>query len=58
MCSTNTTPSNRTVHLRKHMGEALLALETGKQLIVAETKTDGKNRRAKTFPNDARITFL
>ncbi len=49
---------DETAYLRKHMGEALLALEAGKQLIVAETKTDGKKRRANTFPNDARITFL
>jgi three-Cys-motif partner protein len=49
---------DETAYLRKHMGEALLALETGKRVMVAETKTDGKKRRARTFPNDALVTFL
>jgi hypothetical protein len=40
------------------MGEALLQLETDGKLRVAETKTDGKKRRAKTFPNDALVTLL
>ena len=42
-----------TAYLRKHMGEALLQLETDGKLQVAENKTDGKKRRAKTFPNEA-----
>jgi hypothetical protein len=47
-----------TAYLRKHMGEALMQLETDGKLKVAENKTDGKKRRAKTFPNEALITFL
>jgi three-Cys-motif partner protein len=46
-----------TAYLRKHMGEALLQLETNGKLKVAENKTDGKKRRAKTFPNEALVTF-
>jgi hypothetical protein len=49
---------NETAYLRKHMGEALLQLETNGKLKVAENKTDGKKRRAKTFPNEALVTFL
>ena len=47
-----------TAYLRKHMGEALLQLETGGKLKVAENKTDGKKRRARSFPNEALVTFL
>lgn len=47
-----------TAYVRKHMGEVLLQLETGGNLSVAPTKTDGTNRRAKSFPNDAQVTFL
>ena len=47
-----------TAYLRKHMGEALLQLETDGKVKVAENKTDGKKRRAKTFPNEALVTFL
>jgi hypothetical protein len=47
-----------TAYLRKHMGEALLQLETDGKLKVAENKTDGKKRRAKSFPNEALVTFL
>jgi three-Cys-motif partner protein len=47
-----------TAYLRKHMGEVLLQLETGGKLAVAENKTDGKKRRAKSFPNEALVTFL
>lgn len=46
-----------TAYLRKHMGEALLQLETDGKLRVAENKSDGKRRRAKSFPNEALITF-
>jgi hypothetical protein len=46
-----------TPYLRKHMGEALLQLETDGKLRVAEDKTDGKRRRAKSFPNEALVTF-
>jgi len=49
---------DHTAYLRKHMGEALGQLEAGHKLKVAEIKTDGKRRRAKTFPNEALVTFL
>jgi three-Cys-motif partner protein len=49
---------DQTAYLRKHMGEALLQLETDGKLKVAENKTDGKKRRAKTFPNEALVSFL
>lgn len=47
-----------TAYLRKHMGEVLLQLEIGGKLAVAENKTNGKKRRVKSFPNEARVTFL
>jgi three-Cys-motif partner protein len=47
-----------TAYLRKHMGEALVQLETNGRLKVADSKTDGKKRRAKSFPNEALVTFL
>lgn len=47
-----------TAYLRKHMGEALLQLEIGGKLIVAENKTNGKKRRAKTFPNEVLVNFV
>ncbi len=47
-----------TAYLRKHMREALQQLETDGKLKVAENKTDGKKRRAKSFPNEALVTFL
>jgi three-Cys-motif partner protein len=46
-----------TAYLRKHMGKALQQLEADGKLKVAESKTDGKKRRAKSFPNEALITF-
>ena len=49
---------DQTAYLRKHMGEALLQLEADGKLKVAENKTDGKRRRAKTFPNEALVSFL
>ena len=48
---------DETAYLRKHMGEALQQLETNGKLKVAENKTDGKKRRAKSFPNEALVTF-
>ena len=50
---------DNTAYLRKHMREALSQLETvdGK-LTVAAIKTDGKKRRANSFPNEALVTFL
>lgn len=46
-----------TAYLRKHMREALLQLETDGKVTVAENKTDRKRRRAKSFPNEALVTF-
>ena len=46
-----------TAYLRKHMREALIQLEEGGRLRVAEFKRDGKKRRAGTFPEDAIVTF-
>jgi len=47
-----------TAYLRKHMGEALLQLEADGKLKVADNKTDGKKRRARSFPNEGLVTFL
>jgi three-Cys-motif partner protein len=49
---------DNTAYLRKHMGEALEQLETGGQLKVAATKTDGKKRRARSYPNEALVLFI
>jgi three-Cys-motif partner protein len=42
---------DHTPYLRKHMGEVLGQLEADGRLKVAEIKTDGKKRRARTYPN-------
>jgi len=47
-----------TAYLRKHMGEALRQLETDGKLSVAANKTDGRSRRANSFPNEALVSFL
>ncbi|MCX6606222.1 MAG: hypothetical protein NTV52_21885 [Acidobacteria bacterium] len=39
------------------MGEALLQLEIDRKLKVTENKSDGKKRRAKSFPNKALVMF-
>jgi len=49
---------DHTAYLRKHMAEALGQLETDHHLQVAELKTDGKKRRARSYPNEALVTFL
>ena len=49
---------DETAYLRKHMGEALQKLETNSKVKVAENKTDGKKRRARSFPNEALVTFV
>jgi three-Cys-motif partner protein len=48
---------NDTAYLRKHMGDALKLLEKAGDLAVADTKADGKKRRAGTYPNDALVRF-
>jgi three-Cys-motif partner protein len=45
-------------YLRKHMGDALGQLESEGKLKVADRKTDGKKRRARTFPNEALLSFF
>jgi three-Cys-motif partner protein len=49
---------DHTAYLRKHMGEALGQLESEGKLKVGDTKTDGKKRRARTYPNEALASFL
>jgi three-Cys-motif partner protein len=49
---------DKTAYLRKHMGEVLTSLENAGGLRVAEVKTDGKKRRAGTYPNEALVTFV
>jgi three-Cys-motif partner protein len=49
---------DETGYLRPHMGEALSQLESDGKLQVAELKTDGRRRRARTYPNEALVTFL
>lgn len=49
--------NDKTAYLRKHMGEALTALESEGRLKVAPTKSDGKKRRAGTYPNEALLSF-
>ena len=48
---------DHTGYLGKHMREALTELESTGRLQVAELKTDQKKRRARTFPNEALVTF-
>jgi three-Cys-motif partner protein len=49
--------NDQTPYLRKHMGEALNRLEAGSRLTVEPFKTDGKKRRAGTFPNEVIVTI-
>jgi hypothetical protein len=49
---------DNTAYLGKHMREALQDLEKLDSLHVAELKTDGKKRRAGSFPSDALVTFV
>ena len=49
---------NRTAYLKKHMTAALRHAEETGHLTVNATKTDGKNRRAHTFPDEARLTWV
>lgn len=49
--------NDKTAYLRKHMGEALTALESAGHLKVAPFKSDGKRRRAGTYPNEALLSF-
>lgn len=49
---------NRTAYLKKHMTAALKHEEQSGQLKVDELKTDGKKRRANTFPDGARLAWV
>lgn len=49
--------NDESAYLRKHMGEALQQLEDQGRVSIAPLKTDGSKRRAKSFPNEAKITF-
>ena len=48
---------NRTAYIKRHMTGALKVAEESGQLAVNELKTDGKKRRAHTFPDTARLTW-
>jgi hypothetical protein len=58
VCTVEMHVQEDTGYLRKHMREALDQLESDGQLSVAELKTDGKKRRARSYPNEALVTFL
>ena len=49
---------NMTPYLKKHMTAALKQEEEGGHLRVAELKTTGVKRRAKSFPDDASLTWV
>jgi hypothetical protein len=49
---------DETGYLRPHLGEALSQLESDGKLTVAELKRDGKKRVARSYPNEAVVTFL
>ncbi len=49
--------NDETAYLRKHMGEALKQLEASSALVVEPLKTDGKKRRAGTFPNQVIVSI-
>ena len=49
---------NETPFLKRHMTRALKRAEAAGTLAVEPLKVDGKKRVARTFPDDARMTFL
>jgi len=49
---------NRTAYLKKHMTAALKHEEGGGHMKVDDLKTDTKRRRANTFPDEAKLTWL
>lgn len=48
---------NRTAYLKKHMTAALRQEEKSGRLKVEEFKTDGKKRRANTYPDESRLMW-
>ena len=49
---------NRTAYLKKHMTSALKQEEASGHVKVDEFKVDGKKRRANTFPDEARLSWV
>lgn len=49
---------NETPYLTKHMKSALRHEEGTSRVKVDSKKADGQKRRANTFPDDARVTFM
>ena len=49
---------NETAYLKKHMRSALQQEEDAGRIKVAPQKTGGEKRKANTYPDDARITFI
>ncbi|MDH4183023.1 MAG: three-Cys-motif partner protein TcmP [Nitrospinota bacterium] len=47
-----------TAFLEKHMKEALRNMEEEKRVVVEQIKLNGKKRIAKSFPDDAILSFL
>ena len=47
-----------TSFIKKHMTEAMKKLENENKILANEVKSDGKKRRAKTYPDNAFIQFL
>ena len=48
---------DKTAFLKKHMTAALKQEEGAKKLSVEPLKTDGKKRRANSYPDEARLTW-
>lgn len=49
---------NNTAYLGKHMRAALKGEEAAKQILVEPFKTDGTKRRANSYPDGAKMTFV
>lgn len=49
---------NKTAFLKKHMTVALKQEEVAGRITVEPKKLDGNQRRAKTYPDDAQISFV
>lgn len=49
---------NRTAYLKKHMTAALKREEDASRVRVESLKTDGKKRRASSYPDDVELTWV
>jgi len=49
--------NDETAYIKRHMGEVLQELETQQRVTIAPLKQDGKKRRARSYPDNALITF-